>query len=71
MSDEIVNFVLLPERSLPRYIQSAKDIYKYRNLLKQLLLSEYTLNYLLDIVIASVKNKSESELSLPKSYKAV
>ena len=58
MSDAIVGFVLLPERSLPRYIQSAKDIYEYRNLLKQLLLSEYTLNYLLDIVIASLKNKS-------------
>jgi hypothetical protein len=58
MSDEIVNFVLLPEQSLPRYIHSTKDIYEHRSLLKQLLLNEYTLNYLLDIVIASVKNKT-------------
>ncbi len=58
MSDEIIDFVLLPEQSLPRYIHSTKDIYQHRSLLKQLLLSEYTLNYLLDIVIASVKNKS-------------
>lgn len=58
MSDKIIDFILLPEQSLPIYIHSAKDIYEHRSLLKQLLLSEYTLNYLLDIVIVSVKNKS-------------
>jgi hypothetical protein len=58
MSDDIVDFVLLPEQSLPKYIHSSKDIYEYRSLLKQLLLNEYTLNYLLDIIIATVKNKT-------------
>ena len=57
MSD-VADFLLLPEQSLPLYIQSAKDIYERRSLLKQLLLNEYTLNYLMDIIIESVKSKS-------------
>lgn len=57
MSD-VVDFLLLPEQSLPFYIQNARDIYEHRSLLKQLLLSEYTINYLMDIIIESVKSKS-------------
>jgi hypothetical protein len=57
MSD-VVDFLLLPEQSLPLRIQSTKDIYEHRNLLKQLLLSESTINYLMDIIIKSVNNKS-------------
>jgi hypothetical protein len=58
MEYDEVNFLLLPEESLPRYVRRTKDIYDHRNLLKRLLLSEYALNYLLDIVIESVKTKS-------------
>jgi hypothetical protein len=57
MSD-VIDFLLLPEHSLPLRIQSAKDIYEYRNLLKQLLLSESTINYLMDIIIEAINNKS-------------
>jgi hypothetical protein len=57
MSD-VIDFLLIPEQSLPLYIQSTKDIYERRNLLKQLLLSENTINYLMDIIIESVNNKS-------------
>jgi len=56
MSD-VIDFLLLPEQSLPLHIQNAKDIYEHRNLLKQLLLSEYTINYLMDIIIESVNSK--------------
>ncbi len=58
MSD-VINFLLLPEQSLPLSIKSIKDIYEHRNLLKQLLLSESTINYLMDIIIESVINKSK------------
>ena len=57
MSD-VLDFLLLPEQSLPLHIRNARDIYEHRNLLKQLLLDEYTINYLMDIIIESVVNKS-------------
>ena len=57
MSD-VIDFLLLSEQSLPLYIQSAKDIYEHRSLLKQLLLSETTINYLMDLIIESINNKS-------------
>ncbi len=73
MSDEIIDFILLPEQSLPRNIHNAKDIYEHRSLLKQLLLSEYTLNYLLDIVIALSKEQIQESRTLDclKVLKAV
>ena len=57
MSDA-VDFLLLPEQSLPCYIHNARDVYEHRSLLMQLLFSEYTVNYLTDVIIASVKSKS-------------
>jgi len=57
MSD-VIDFLLLPEQSLPLHIQSVKNIYERRYLLKQLLLSEDTINYLLDIIIEAINNKA-------------
>lgn len=47
-------FLLLVEEMLPIYVKSTKDIYERRSLLKQLLLEEYPINYLLDIIIKAV-----------------
>jgi len=57
MSD-VIDFLLLPEQSLPLHIQSVKNIYERRYLLKQLLLSEDTINYLLDIIIEAINDSS-------------
>jgi hypothetical protein len=50
-----VEFLLMPETFLPKYVSNTKDIYNRRSLLKQILLSEYAINYLLDIIIKSVE----------------
>lgn len=57
MTNEI-ELLLAPEQFLPLYVKNTKDIYEHRHLLKQLLVSEYALNYLLDILIAVVKNRA-------------
>ena len=54
MSNDSVKFLLLPEEFLPIYVRDTKDIYEHRSLLKQLLLSDYALNYLLDIIIKAI-----------------
>lgn len=56
MSKDFVEFLLLPEEFLPVYVRSTKDIYEHRSLLKQLLLGDYALNYLLDIIVKAVED---------------
>lgn len=56
MSENFVEFLLLPDELLPMYVGDAKDIYEHRALLKQLLLDDYALNYLLDIVVRAVED---------------
>jgi hypothetical protein len=50
-----IEFLLLPEKHLPEYIKDVKDIYDNRTLLKRMAVSEYSLNYLLDILIPAVE----------------
>ncbi len=56
MKEDDARFILLPEEFLPEYIQNTRDIYLHRSLLKQLLLSEFVLNHLLDILVKAVEN---------------
>jgi hypothetical protein len=72
MNDDSVNFKLLPEIFLPTHIKNTKDIYEYRSILKQLLLQEYVINYLLDIIIKAVEeNLRFKTLDCLKVIKAI
>jgi hypothetical protein len=44
-----------PDRYLPKYVSTARDIYEHRALLRELPCSEYTLNHLLGILIRTVE----------------
>lgn len=48
-------FFLLPEKYLPVYIRDTRDIYEHRAVLKQLLLDNNVINYLLDILIKAIE----------------
>src|SRR5271157_753540 len=72
MIPDLIEFLLVPEQTLPLYVQNVRDIYERRNILKQLLLSEYALNHLLDIVIDAIQNKERFRtLDCMKVIKAI
>jgi hypothetical protein len=54
MLTNATELLLLPEKYLPTNVRDAKDIYENRSVLKQLLLSDYALNYLLDILLKEI-----------------
>jgi hypothetical protein len=56
MSNDFIEFLLLPEEFPPIFVKGTKDIYEHRSLLKQLLLADYALNYLLDIIVKAVED---------------
>lgn len=53
-----IDFLLLPDEYLPLLIREPRDIYTYRHVLKQLILSSFSINYLLDILIEAVKTRA-------------
>ena len=54
MDNDVATALLLPEEFLPQCVRSTKDIYDNRSALKRLLLDDYTINYLLEIILAAV-----------------